>query len=102
MAAINPLLRRAPAHRGGMPLERKARHLGEPIAVEPQDVDVAFDKIPHVKEPSIRAEGDPLGEPTDWYLRDLANALAGDFQQRDQGMFVPVERGLGCAPGAVE
>src|ERR1700732_534029 len=84
MAAINPLLRRASAHRGGMPLQRKARHLGEPIAVEPQDVDVALDKIPHVEETPIWAEGDPLGEPADWYLRDLANALASDFQQRDQ------------------
>jgi hypothetical protein len=38
-----------------MPLERKAGHLGEPIAVEPQDVDVALDKIPHVEEPLLPA-----------------------------------------------
>ncbi len=43
-----------------MPFQRNARHLGEPIAVEPQDVDVALDKIPHVEEAPIWAEGDPL------------------------------------------
>src|ERR1700730_4841511 len=67
-----PNLRRIAAHRGRMPRQRKARHLGEPVAGEAQDVDVALDEISHIEEMSVGAEGKALGESTDRRLRHLS------------------------------
>src|SRR6516164_1450221 len=97
-----PSSRRAAAHRRGVPRQRQARHLRQGVPVEPQNIDVAVDKVCNIEPAPIRAEGDALGESADIDLSHLADRLSVDLEQRHIRFLVSVEGGLGRAPGTVQ
>ena len=76
-----PSSRRAAAHRRGVPGQRKARHLRQSVPVEPQNIDVAVDKVCDVEPAPIRAGGDALGESADIGLSHLADRLSVDLDR---------------------
>jgi hypothetical protein len=84
-----------------MPGQRKAPDHRKRVAVEPQDVDVAVDKISHVEIAPVWTESGPFGEATDIELSYVAYGFSFDLQQRHVGVLMPVKGRLGRAAGAV-
>ena len=74
-----------------MPRQFQVGDLGELIAFEPQDVDVAVDKVADVEVAPIGAERDTFGETTNLDLRHLADRLSLDLEKGDERFLVPKE-----------
>jgi hypothetical protein len=60
-----PGLRSAPTHRRWVSRQGKAAKLGQRVAVEAQDVNVAINEIADIEKVPVGAKGDAFGEATD-------------------------------------
>jgi hypothetical protein len=68
-----------------MSRERKAGHLGQRVAVVPQDVDISVDEVSYVQVMPIGTKRDPFGEAAHVGLGHLMDRLSIDLEERHIG-----------------
>src|SRR5262249_21250734 len=77
-------------------------NLRERITIAPQYVDIALDEVSDIEVLPVGAEHDAFRKAAHVRLSHLANALSIDLEEHNVGFLVPVERGFGRRPGAVQ
>ena len=77
-------------------------YLSQCIAVDPQNIDVAVDKISHVQIAPVGTERDAFGEATHVGLRHLTDCLSIDLQESYVRFVVPIKGGLWRSTCAVQ